>query len=114
MRGLVSWDDGLTNKERERGGRETILSGADMVRLGMEEGEDQLAFTRRLEGQGERLKLLKEKGVEFVIKKEAEEAARRGREAGEVVDAVEGGEGVEQARPVQQERRKRKLWLGIW
>jgi hypothetical protein len=123
VRGLVPWDDGLTNKERTQGGREIVLTGADMIKLGMQPGEHQIEFMKRLESQGERLRMVKEKGVDAVLREE-QEAARRGRAAAAGELAAEGQSfGQDQAQLEQEhqpqpqpqpERRRGKLWLGIW
>ncbi|KIW26025.1 uncharacterized protein PV07_09154 [Cladophialophora immunda] len=128
VRGLVPWDDGLTAKEREKGGRDMVLTGRDMIALGGVPGkagaqEDVDEFARRLETeQGERVKLLKEKGVDAVVKAEAEAKAR----GISVQDALQQqelrvqemqdpdqGQDLQQLQQ-QQQKRKRKLWLGIW
>jgi hypothetical protein len=117
VRGLVEWDDGLTNKEREEGGREAVLTAGDMVRLGMREGEDMLGFTKRLEEDGERMGRIRRFGVDKVVREEEEEARRRKGVDGEGLGEL-GREGaaemVQQGEQQPQERRKRKLWLGIW
>jgi hypothetical protein len=125
VRGLVDWDDGLTNKERERGGRQTVLSLGEMMRLGLQPGEDMQAFTDKLIKQdgGRRWRMIKERGVEFVVEKEEREAKMRMEgdlkaQMGEFGDGkeevVDGVDVVQEQQPVQRERRKRKLWFGIW
>ncbi|EXJ54168.1 hypothetical protein A1O7_09505 [Cladophialophora yegresii CBS 114405] len=122
VRGLVPWDDGLTNKERSQGGREIVLTGADMMKLGMQPGEHQIEFMKRLEAQGDgsRLRMVKEKGVDAVLREE-QEATRRERAANGTATrlAAEGESGQEQQHESQPqagqpEKRRRKLWLGIW
>ncbi|ETI19630.1 hypothetical protein G647_09464 [Cladophialophora carrionii CBS 160.54] len=91
VRGLVPWDDGLTNKERTQGGREIVLTGADMIKLGMQPGEHQIEFMKRLESQGDRLRRVKERG------------------------SLPGQDPGQESQPqAQPEKRRRKLWLGIW
>ncbi|EXJ70891.1 uncharacterized protein A1O5_05883 [Cladophialophora psammophila CBS 110553] len=128
VRGLVPWDDGLTAKEREKGGREMVLTGRDVVALGGVPGngglEDVDEFARKMETeQGERMKLVKEKGVDAVVRAEAEAQAGgltledalqqqqqqqlRGQES-------QDHEPQQQQQQQQQQKRKRKLWLGIW
>ena len=116
VRGLVPWDDGLTNKERAQGGRDIVLTGADMMKLGMLPGEDQFEFTKRLEGQGERLRMVKEKGVDAVVMEDKRRASAD-MSAMEASVCLDGDEGLQQSQtqPLpQQDRRKRKLWFGIW
>ena len=54
VRGLVPWDDGLTNAERERGGREEVLTGRDVVAMGGQVGDDVNEFARRLNERREK------------------------------------------------------------
>ncbi|KIW58539.1 hypothetical protein PV05_03049 [Exophiala xenobiotica] len=54
VRGLVPWDDGLTNAERERGGREEVLTGRDVVAMGGQVGDDVNEFARRLKERREK------------------------------------------------------------
>ncbi|KIV83326.1 hypothetical protein PV11_05360 [Exophiala sideris] len=82
VRGLVPWDDGLTVKEREAGGRDMPITGRDVIAGGGKVGDDVTEFARRMKQQ-------------------------RSEEAREEVQ-----EDVQQTQPV--EKRKRKLWLGIW
>lgn len=79
VRGLVPWDDGLTNAERQRGGREDAVTGRDVLAKGGQLGDDVDEFARKM---------------------------RERKERGEPEELLE-----EQRQP---ERRKRKLWLGIW
>jgi len=85
VRGLVPWDDGLTNKERERGGRDIkAVTGKDVVEAGGNVGEDL---------------------DEFVAKQE--------QRTGPVPEVVKSS-AESDIEPVPQQKRKRKLWLGIW
>jgi len=90
VRGLVPWDDGLTNKERGRGGREEVVRGSDVVAMGGKMGED------------------------------VDEFAKRRKDAQSQTDAAASEQGAvasEEPAPASQQpeqRRKRKLWLGIW
>ncbi|KIX04057.1 uncharacterized protein Z518_07610 [Rhinocladiella mackenziei CBS 650.93] len=86
VRGLVPWDDGLTNKERARGGRDVVLTGRDVVALGGQVGDD-------IEKFGEKLRDMEQEGVDVrgMIERERQEDV-----------------------PPSSPRRKRKLWLGIW
>lgn len=114
VRGLVPWDDGLTNKERESGsGRETILTMADMVRLGMRPGESPLEFTKRLESDKARMTRIRTVGVEATLK---EEAALTGKRLDDDLELIERENArlAQESEGPQPERRKRKLWLGIW
>ncbi|OAP55917.1 hypothetical protein AYL99_10069 [Fonsecaea erecta] len=130
VRGLVPWDDGLTAKEREKGGRDMVLTGRDVVALGgvvpgnndaKAAQEDVDAFARRLESeQGDRVRLLKEKGVDAVVRAEAE-AQARGISVHEAlrqqelqVQEIQDQDQNPQQEQQQQQKRKRKLWLGIW
>ncbi|KIX97287.1 uncharacterized protein Z520_06739 [Fonsecaea multimorphosa CBS 102226] len=127
VRGLVPWDDGLTAKERAQGGREMVLTGRDMVALGgavpgSTSGTqgDVDEFARRLETeQKERVKLIREKGVDAVVRAEAEAQARGMslqdalRQQEMQVPEVEDQDPQQQPPPPQQ-KRKRKLWFGIW
>ncbi len=109
IRGLVSWDDGLTNKERAQGGRDTDrLSLGDMMRLGMEEGENPAEFMKKLNEQG-RLQKVRTQGVDATIKAEEEEARGAARHAAEEESLAQA-----QVQPPPPEKRKRKLYFGIW
>lgn len=87
VRGIAPWDDGLTNKERARGGREETIAGRDGPAMGDKAGNDAIQFA---------------KGV-----KEKEAAATA---AG--VSSVETPAAEPEVPPPQQ--RKRKLYFGIW
>jgi hypothetical protein len=90
VRGIVPWDDGLTNKERARGGRRIqVVSGKDL----MEDGRP-----------GETLE-------EYGKRKREEQAAKAAAYASPVAQAE--GE-VEQQQQQPPQKRKRKVWLGIW
>jgi hypothetical protein len=93
VRGLVSWDDGLTNRERAAGGRrDERLTGADVLAMGGQVGDDVSEFARRLKAE-----------------REAKEDA--------AATETEAGRPQEPAVPPPAEqppKRKRKLWLGIW
>lgn len=90
VRGIVPWDDGLTNPERERGGRRIIVtSGAD------------------LRNEGRKGETLEELGRR---KKESQEAVAKQNRGGEQEAQMEQQQEV----PEEQPKRKRKLWLGIW
>ncbi|KAJ9630406.1 hypothetical protein H2204_008471 [Knufia peltigerae] len=54
VRGLVPWDDGLTNAERERGGREDAVTGRDVLAKGGQLGDDVDEFARRMRERKER------------------------------------------------------------
>jgi len=47
VRGIVPWDDGLTNKERARGGRDVAITGKMVMEAGGEAGEDLDEFAKR-------------------------------------------------------------------
>ncbi|EHY60346.1 hypothetical protein HRR83_000107 [Exophiala dermatitidis] len=91
VRGLVPWDDGLTNKERARGGRDVVLTGKDVVDMGGKVGEDVTKFADKVKQQQQQQQLV---------------TAGAGADVGADVD--------EPAPAPQQPQRKRKLWLGIW
>ena len=90
VRGIVPWDDGLTNKERERGGRRMlVVSGRDLMEQGRP-GETIEDFAKR--------------------KREEQQGLRRN-----VVEPMtQGGEGSEEEVQQKPEKKKRKMWLGIW
>jgi hypothetical protein len=54
VRGLVPWDDGLTNAERQRGGREEVMTGLKVVEMGGQVGDDVNEFARRLKERREK------------------------------------------------------------
>lgn len=103
VRGLVEWDDGLTNRERERGGvYQSEMMGARMQDMGPLPGESYTELIQRKRGE------------------QAEAAARK---VGEKARAQEEAARAEEERLVrigakrpeeQQERPRRKVWLGIW
>ena len=101
VRGLVEWDDGLTNKERERGGQyKGEMIGAAMKDMGQRPGEDLTELLERKRGEQTQMGLRKE-----------EERRRK----------IEEDERAEEERLVrigakrrEQDVPKRKLWLGIW
>lgn len=102
VRGLVEWDDGLTNKERERGGQyKPEMIGAAMQDMGQRPGEDfNELMARKRQEQAEmaaRRQEDKARKVEEDAKAEEERLVRIGAK-----------------RPEQQERPRRKVWLGIW
>lgn len=92
VRGIVPWDDGLTNKERARGGREEAMTGRDVIAMGGQVGDDIAKFAKETKE--------KEKGLAAV----ADGAGADGAEA--------SGTGTDVPPPQQQ--RKRKLYFGIW
>lgn len=101
VRGLVAWDDGLTNKERERGGQYVSeMIGARMMEMGLQPGEtfDELMERKRGEEGTKAGRLVEEKT-------RSEEAAARAEEERLVRIGAKRPEG---------ERPRRKLWLGIW
>jgi molybdate-binding protein len=109
VRGLVPWDDGLTNKERAEGGRKLPEREMEQL-LSTFPKEDQEAFRRRRDEDAARM--------------QAAVAAAAGRaEAG--VSVAEDQEQQEQQEQVaqpsmpqqqqqQQPQRKKKLYFGIW
>ncbi|KIW14074.1 hypothetical protein PV08_06855 [Exophiala spinifera] len=54
VRGLVPWDDGLTNAERERGGREEAVTGKAVIEKGGRLGDDVDEFARKMRERRER------------------------------------------------------------
>ena len=109
VRGLVSWDDGLTNKERAQGGRDLVMSMADMMSLGLRSGENPDEFIKRMKEEG-RLEKVARHGVEATLRAEEEERKKAARDDAAAGESV--GQETEQPRP--QEKRKRKLYFGIW
>ena len=93
----MPWDDGLTNPERERGGRRIIVtSRADLEAEGRPgETIDDLGKRRVEEREARRRQRQAEK---------TEEAARQQQQQQDQQAVVEQ----------EQPKRKRKLWLGIW
>ena len=86
VRGIVPWDDGLTNKERERGGRRVQVTSSMELQERGRPGESLEEYSgRKREEQGEK-------------RREWEEKQARELELDQQ----------------QQPQRKRKLWLGIW
>lgn len=106
VRGIVPWDDGLTNKERARGGREERVTGLDVLKLGGNVGDDVDAFAKDLRDK----KVQEGKDLIVVAAGAGGDGDGDGR-AGVPHGSVGVGEG-EMAPPQQQ--RKRKLFFGIW
>ncbi|KEF55294.1 uncharacterized protein A1O9_08948 [Exophiala aquamarina CBS 119918] len=94
VRGIAPWDDGLTNKERERGGREEVMTGRDVIAMGGKVGDDVAQFAREAKEK-------KEKGMEVAA------VAPNGADGAKT-------SGAETDVPPQQPQRKRKLYFGIW
>jgi hypothetical protein len=93
VRGIVPWDDGLTNPERARGGRRVnIISGREWQEEGRP-GETFEEFSIRK----------REQAKEMAARVAQAEASRQQQEQMET-----------EATPPQQPQRKRKVWLGIW
>ncbi len=89
VRGLVPWDDGLTNRERAQGGRrDERLTGADVLAMGGQVGDDPTEFARKLRAEREA--------------------------ANETADQQQPQSPADPPAEQQPPRRKRKLWLGIW
>lgn len=101
IRGLVEWDDGLTNKERQRGGKfDGEMIGVRMMEMGARPGEDlKTAMERRREVEAERVRMREEQR-----QREREQAERAEEER-----LVRIG-----AKPKEEDKRRPKLWLGIW
>lgn len=101
VRGLVEWDDGLTNKERERGGQyKGEMIGAQMRDMGQQPGED---LTDLMERKRHEQVLTKARREEEKRRKEEEEARL------EEERLIRIG-----AKKREEDQPKRKLWLGIW
>lgn len=103
VKGLVEWDDGLTNRERERGGvYRSEMMGVQMQEMGQRPGESYAELVERK--RGEQTQMAQRREEDRVRK--AEEAARAEEERLVRIGA---------RRPEdQQERPRRKVWLGIW
>lgn len=89
--GIVDWDDGLTNKERARGGR-TVFE--------LEKRSNEV-FRKSLVDAGH------VEALESVVKR-----GKEGVESGKGEGVVE--EEVVQELAQQPQKRKVKRWLGIW
>lgn len=114
VRGLVEWDDGLTNKERERGGVYSPgLLGREVVDMGgLKPGEENVTqvMERRRKEQAE-MKVKREQ--ERIAKMEEEE--RENIERLRRIGARGYRPGEEFGVPLAEgEQRRRKVWLGIW
>jgi hypothetical protein len=92
VRGIAPWDDGLTNKERARGGREETIAGRDGPAVVDKVGDDVAKFAKEV--------------------KEKEIAAAAAAATG--VSSVEPPDAETEVPPAQQPQRKRKLYFGIW
>ena len=89
VRGLVPWDDGLTRKEREAGGRSRELE------------------TKMIQGM-----VARDEDGEM---KEVREDVRRSYGMEKSVEVIVGEPGQErEEQPVQQQRKRKPKWLGIW
>ena len=101
VRGLVEWDDGLTNKERERGGQyRGEMIGAAMQEMGQRPGE---GFSELME------------------RKRVEDGIARERKEEEKIRKMEDEERAEEERLVRIGKKRpdgevprRKVWFGIW
>ncbi|EXJ90851.1 hypothetical protein A1O1_03956 [Capronia coronata CBS 617.96] len=96
VRGLVPWDDGLTNKERARGGRDVVLTGRDVIEMGGTVGDDVTEFAKRVQEE-----------------QRQQHQHQQQTETGEAASAAPVP-AVQDAEQQSQPPRKRKLWLGIW
>lgn len=94
VRGIAPWDDGLTNKERARGGREETIAGRDGPAAADKVTDDVAKFAKEV----------KEKDIAAA----AATAATTG------VSSVESPDGETEVPQAQQPQRKRKLYFGIW
>lgn len=102
VRGLVPWDDGLTNNERARGGREERVTGLDVLNRGGKVGDDVDAFAQDLR---------EKRALEHATAQQAQAVGQA-----EAVQ-VDGQAGVDQDQgegAAPQQQRKRKLYFGIW
>lgn len=106
IRGLVPWDDGLTNIERRRGGRQGEVVWGNQWRIEGREGEtfEEFGLRKQEEAKAERKRNRKE-----YRRKEREEKRRREAEEERERERVEREE-----RERERSERKKKLWLGIW
>lgn len=101
VQGLVDWDDGLTNPERARGGTHLeVISGRMAEDMGKRTGETNEELIARRLREREEEKEIKEQ----VKRRKAEEAARAEEER-----LIRIG-----AKRPEDEKPRRKLWLGIW
>lgn len=112
VRGLVPWDDGLTNKERREGGRRERRTGKQVLAEGGQVGDP----IERSEGSPvavEPLRLAKQRdGLgtgQAVI--EGMEMAPEGSAAQEHAELKERFDSEE---PVMLRRKRVKRWFGIW
>ncbi|KIV97733.1 hypothetical protein PV10_01444 [Exophiala mesophila] len=92
VRGIAPWDDGLTNKERARGGREERVTGLDVLNKGGKVGDDVEAFAEKMKQ-----------------KRDLEHQAQSVEKVGEGE-----GDGQGEVPPAPQQQRKRKLYFGLW
>lgn len=101
VQGLVDWDDGLTNPERARGGRNIdVISGHVAENMGKRRDESKEEWmARRLREQED------EKSFREELKRKRQEDAARAEEE----RLIRIG-----AKRFEDEKPRRKLWLGIW
>lgn len=94
VRGIVPWDDGLTNNERASGGREERMTGREVLALGGKVGDDVGQFARDL--------------------KEKQDAGKQAVASGAGQNETETETEPSAPQQQQQQQRKRKLFFGIW
>ncbi|KAK5070394.1 hypothetical protein LTR64_000065 [Lithohypha guttulata] len=102
VRGLVEWDDGLTNPERARGGiRHEIVIGQRMQELGQRPNETLPELQERLRRE------------QMAAREAKEEKKRRKAEEDERAEE-ERLIRIRARRLDDEERPRRKVWFGIW
>ena len=108
VRGLVEWDDGLTNREREEGGRRQRRTGRDVLEAGGSVGDPIEGTSPRAQGEAR----LAEKSDGLGTGNAVIEGMKLAPEGSAEQEHAELKERFdEEPRP----RRKRvKRWLGIW
>lgn len=100
VRGLVDWDDGLTNKERERGGQyRSEMMAQRMQEMGSREGESLPDLMERK--RDEQL---------TIASRKMDEKARKQKEAEQAEEERLIRIGAKQV----EEKRRPKLFFGIW
>lgn len=104
VRGLVEWDDGLTNPQRQRGGVYTgSMLGTSMQDMGIKPGESFSELMERRRG---------EEADEAVLRAQlrAKEMEAEAREEEERLVRI----GARKAPEQQEEKKRRGLYFGIW
>ena len=116
VRGLVPWDDGLTNKERERGGRISVslsdrFSGVLAGAVGRERPGTAPEPTVAASFEGE--KSLPAEGDSVPPEPRPKALSADAREGSPDKEYAESKQAVEQGNPPKK-RGRVKRWFGIW